>query len=117
MRDFSTVLIAFFNDILVTASLHTSPELFKILLFSFYGRFFHSFNCLFVCLFVVVVVDVVVVLFCFFDSLARSKYLFFFSHSFSFILWSARTAKLIILQILFCCCCCFCCYYYVWSSG
>ena len=29
----------------------------------------------------------------FFNSLARSKYLSFFSHSFSFILWSAGTAK------------------------
>ena len=37
----------------------------------------------------------------FFNSLARSRYLFFFSHSFSFILWSAGTAKSIILQILF----------------
>ena len=37
----------------------------------------------------------------FFNSLARSRYLSFFSHSFSFILWSARTAKSIILQVLF----------------
>ena len=37
----------------------------------------------------------------FFNSLARSRYLSFFSHSFSFILWSAGTAKLTILQILF----------------
>ena len=29
----------------------------------------------------------------FFNSLARSKYLSFFSHSFSFILWSAGTAE------------------------
>ena len=36
----------------------------------------------------------------FFNSLARSKYLSFFSHSFSFILWSAGTAKSTILQIL-----------------
>ena len=36
-----------------------------------------------------------------FNSLARSKYLSFFSYSFSFILWSAGTAKLTILQILF----------------
>ena len=28
-----------------------------------------------------------------FNSLARSRYLFFLSHSFSFILWSAGTAK------------------------
>ena len=37
----------------------------------------------------------------FFNSLTRSKYLTFFLHSFSFILWSARTAKSITLQILF----------------
>ena len=37
----------------------------------------------------------------FFNSLARSSYLFFFSHSFRFILWSTRTAKSTILQILF----------------
>ena len=37
----------------------------------------------------------------FFNSLARSRYLSFFSHSFSFILWSAGTAKSTILKILF----------------
>ena len=37
----------------------------------------------------------------FFNSLARSRYLSFFSHSFSFILWLAATEKLTILQILF----------------
>ena len=37
----------------------------------------------------------------FFNSLAMSRYLSFFSHSFRFILWSAGTAKLTILQILF----------------
>ena len=37
----------------------------------------------------------------FFISLARSRYLSFFSISFSFILWSAGTAKSTILQILF----------------
>ena len=37
----------------------------------------------------------------FFNSLAKSRYLSFFSHSFSFILWSAGTAKSTILQILF----------------
>ena len=36
----------------------------------------------------------------FFNSLARSRYLSFFSLSFSFILWSARTAKSMILQVL-----------------
>ena len=37
----------------------------------------------------------------FFNSLARSRYLSLFSHSFSFILWSAGTAKLTILLIFF----------------
>ena len=37
----------------------------------------------------------------FFSSLARSRYLPFFSPSFNFILWSARTAKSTIPQILF----------------
>ena len=37
----------------------------------------------------------------FYNSLARSRYLSFFSHSFRFILWSAGTAKSTILQILF----------------
>ena len=36
-----------------------------------------------------------------FNSLARSRYLSFFSYSFSFILWSAGTAKSTILQVLF----------------
>ena len=39
----------------------------------------------------------------FFNSLARSRYLSFFSHFFSFILWSARRAKSTILQVLFFC--------------
>ena len=39
----------------------------------------------------------------FFNSLGRSSYLSFFSHSFRFILWSAMTAKSTILQILFFC--------------
>ena len=37
----------------------------------------------------------------FFNSLARSRYLSLFSHSFSFTLWSAGTAKSTILQVLF----------------
>ena len=37
----------------------------------------------------------------FFNSLARSNYLSFFSLPFRFILWSAGTAKSTILQILF----------------
>ena len=36
----------------------------------------------------------------FFNSLARSRYLSFFSHSFSFILWSAGTAKSTIIIII-----------------
>ena len=36
----------------------------------------------------------------FFNSLARSRYLSLFSHSFSFILWSAGTTKSTILQII-----------------
>ena len=36
----------------------------------------------------------------FFNSLARSRYFSFFSHSFSFILWSAETAKSTILKLL-----------------
>ena len=37
----------------------------------------------------------------FFNSLVRSRFLFFFSHSFSFILWSTGTAKSTILQVFF----------------
>ena len=37
----------------------------------------------------------------FFNALARSRYLSLFSNSFSFILWSAGTAKSTILQIFF----------------
>ena len=37
----------------------------------------------------------------FFNSLARLRYLSFFSLSFRFILWSAGTAKSTILQVLF----------------
>ena len=51
-----------------------------------------------------------------FNSLARSKYLSFFSHSFRFILWSTGTAKSTILQILFSFFF-FVDYYKVWSSG
>ena len=49
----------------------------------------------------------------FFNSLVRSRYLSFFSHSFSFIQRSAGTAKSTILQILFF----IVDYYKVWSSG
>ena len=52
----------------------------------------------------------------FFNSQARSRYQSFFSHSFSFILWSAGTAKSTILQVLFFCCwlllSLYYCYYY-----
>ena len=37
----------------------------------------------------------------FFNSLTRSRYLFFFSLSFNYILWSAGAAKFTILQVLF----------------
>ena len=37
----------------------------------------------------------------FFNSLAKLRYLSFFSHSFSFILWSTRIAKSTILQVFF----------------
>ena len=37
----------------------------------------------------------------FFNSLPRSRYLSFFSHSFSFILWAAGTANSTILQVLY----------------
>ena len=47
----------------------------------------------------------------FFSSLARSWYLSFFSHYFSFILWSAGTAKSTVRQLLFF----FVDYHYVWS--
>ena len=47
----------------------------------------------------------------FFNSLARSKYLSFFSHSFNFTLWSVGTAKSTIPRALFFD------YYNVWSSG
>ena len=36
----------------------------------------------------------------FFNSLARSRYLSLFSHSFNFTLWSAETAKSTILKVL-----------------
>ena len=48
----------------------------------------------------------------FFNSLARSRHLSFFSHSFRFILWSAGTAKSTIASSLL-----FVDYYQVWSSG
>ena len=48
----------------------------------------------------------------FFNSLARSIYISFFSLSFSFIQWSAGIAKSTILQILF-----FYYYYKICSSG
>ena len=48
----------------------------------------------------------------FFNSQAKSRYLSLFSHSFTFTLWSARTPKSTILQVLF-----FIDYYKIWSSG
>ena len=44
---------------------------------------------------------VTIMFYSFFNSLARSRYLSFFSYSFSFILWSAGTTKSTILQIFF----------------
>ena len=44
---------------------------------------------------------VIIIFHSFFNSLARSRYLSFFSYSFSFILWSAGTAKSTILQVFF----------------
>ena len=51
----------------------------------------------------------------FFNSIARSRYLSFFSLSFRIILWSTGTAKSTILQIFFFLF--FVDYYEVWSSG
>ena len=48
----------------------------------------------------------------FFNSLAKSRYLSFFSFSFNFTQWSAETAKSIIFASSF-----FGAYYKVWSSG
>ena len=48
----------------------------------------------------------------FFSSLARSKYLSLYSLSFIFTLWSARTAKSTIWQVLI-----FFYYHLVWSSS
>ena len=53
----------------------------------------------------------------FFNSLARSRDLSFFSLSFRFILWSSGTAKSTILQIFFFFFFFFVDYYEVWSSG
>ena len=49
----------------------------------------------------------------FFNSLARSRYLFLFLRSFNFTLWLAGTAKSTILQVLFF----FVDYYKIWLSG
>ena len=47
---------------------------------------------------------VICMFYSFFNSLAISRYLSFFIHSFSFILWSTGTAKSTMLQVLFFCC-------------
>ena len=62
-----------------------------------------------------ITIDIIItfMFYSFFNSLARSRYLSLFSNSFSFILWSAGTAKSTILQIFFF----FIDYYQVWSSG
>ena len=46
-------------------------------------------------------IPVTCMLYSFFNSLAKSRYLSFFLHSFSFLLWSAGTAKSTIFQVLF----------------
>ena len=48
----------------------------------------------------------------FFNSLARSRYLSFFSHSFRFILWSAGQSRQFCKFSFF-----FVSYYKIWSSG
>ena len=48
-----------------------------------------------------ITIGIIVTFVFFFNSLARSRYLSLFSHSFSIILWSARTVKSTILQIFF----------------
>ena len=54
----------------------------------------------------------------FFNSLTRSRYLYFFSHSFNFTLWSTGTAKSTILQVLFFFLFFFFAdYYKIWLSG
>ena len=54
---------------------------------------------------IIIIIIIIIIFICmflsFFNALERSRYLSFFSHSFSFILWSAGTAKSIILQVLF----------------
>ena len=60
-----------------------------------------------------ITIDVIVtfMFYNFFNSLARSRYLSLFSHSFNFSLWSDSTAKSTILQFSF-----FVDYYKIWSS-
>ena len=50
---------------------------------------------------ITIAIFVTFVFYSFFNSLARSTYLPHFSHSFSFILWSAGTAKSTILRLFF----------------
>ena len=52
---------------------------------------------------------------CMFNSLARSRYLSLFSHSFSFILWLTGTAKSTILHVLFYYYYYY--YYYLWQQA
>ena len=60
-----------------------------------------------------ITIGIIVTFICdsFFNSPASSRYLSLFSHSFTFILWSAVIAKSTILQVLF-----FVVGYKVWSS-
>ena len=50
---------------------------------------------------IIIVIIITIMFHSFFNSLARSMYLSFFSHYFRFILWSAGTAKSTILLVLF----------------
>ena len=55
---------------------------------------------------VIIIIGIIVtfMFYSFFNPLARSRYLSLHSHSFSFILWSARTVKSTNLRIFFFCC-------------
>ena len=105
----------FFTGVWVTSSLLKSPGLFSVFwLFSIMLSFGWSPLPLFTVPKAPITISIIFtcMFHSFFNSQARSRYLSFFSHSFSFILWSAGTAKSTILQFLFV----FVDYYYVWIS-
>ena len=105
-----------FTGVWVKASLLQSPGLFS-LFWPFYNavvwmvstrpptsKFSSPFNNPFVTVSKAAITIGIIIIFMFhsfFNSLARAKCLSFFSHSFSFILWSAGTAKSAFLQVLF----------------